>query len=58
MKASIMECLFATLYEVADEDEKNKLAELLIVCMEEALIFFGLYDVKENRSLLPYLSRY
>ena len=56
-KASIMECLFATLYEVADGDEKKKLAELVIVCMVEALIFFAMYDVKEDRSLLPYLAR-
>ena len=55
IKASIMECLFANLYDV--EGESGKLAELLIVCMVEALIFFAIYDVKKNRSLLPYLAR-
>ena len=55
IKASIMECLFANLYDV--EGESGKLAELLIVCMVEALIFFAIYDVEKNRSLLPYLAR-
>ena len=55
IKGSIMECLFANLYDI--EDENGKLAELLIVCMVEALIFFAIYDVKKNRSFLPYLAR-
>ena len=55
IKASLMECLFAELYEV--EGDYAGLAELLLVCMVQALIFLAIYDVETNRSLLPHLGR-
>ena len=54
-KASKMECLFAKLYEV--EGEYAELAELLLVCMVQALILLLINDVERNRSLLPYIER-
>ena len=54
-KADIMEYIFAKLYET--EDENVRLAELLLACMIQTLVFFTIYDIKAKRCLLPYLSR-
>ena len=54
-KGDIMECLIFQLYET--EGEYRRLAELLLACMVQALVFFAMYDIEEKRSLLPFLSR-
>ena len=54
-KGNIMEYLVVKLYET--KGGNARLAELVLACMIQSLIWFAIYDIRRKRSLVPFLSR-
>ena len=54
-KANIMEYLVVRLYET--KGGNARLAELVLACIVQRLIWFAIYDIRSKRSRVPYLSR-
>ena len=54
-QANIMEYLVVKLYET--KGGNARLAELVLACLIQSLIWFAIYDIRRKRSLVPFLSR-
>ena len=54
-KGTIIECLVARLYET--EGANTRLAELMLACMIQSLVWFTIYDIESKRSQVWRLSR-
>ena len=53
-KGSIMEYLVVRLYET--KGGNARLAELVLACLIQSLIWFAIYDIRRKRSLVPFLA--
>ena len=53
-KGNIMEYLVVKLYETRGGNAR--LAELVLACMIQCLIWFAIYDTRRKTSLVPFLS--
>ena len=54
-KGTIVEYLVVKLYETRGRNKS--LAELILACMTQCLIWFAIYDIQRKRSLVPFIAR-
>ena len=54
-KGTIVEYLVVKLYEIRGGN--TRLAELVLACMIQCLVWFAIYDIQKKRSQIPFILR-
>ena len=54
-KGGKVEYLVVKLYEVRGRNKR--LAELVLACMTQCLIWFAIYDIQRKKNLVPLIAR-
>ena len=54
-KGTIVEYLVVKLYEIRGGN--TRLAELVLACMIQCLVWFAIYDIQKKRSRIPFIDR-